>query len=267
MKPDIFIAKIKRKGRYDMKEQIYTIPLNEAYDKNCGCPLCYLEKKLEKEGIDYALGAAMMEPDYRTDSNKTGYCRNHFTMMFAKPNKLSLALVLDTHLEEIRNSLAKMDKRAQALGEEKGGIFKKSSADSFIEEAVAKLGEIEDGCMICKKINHTMERYADVLLYLWDNDEKFREKFDRSSGLCIPHSRLLLKNVKKSLPEKSAKRFISALWKKQTEEMSKLQEDIHKFTLKFDYRNKDMPWGTAQDAPVRTINRIAGSIEELEDEE
>ena len=32
-----------------MKEQIYTIPVNEVYDTDCECPLCELEKKLEKE--------------------------------------------------------------------------------------------------------------------------------------------------------------------------------------------------------------------------
>ena len=41
-----------------------------------------------------------------------------------------------------------------------------------------------------------------------------------------------------------------------------MQEDIHKFTLKFDYRFKDMDWGTAYDAPIRTIEKIAGYITE-----
>ena len=31
-----------------VKEQIYTIPVNEVYDTDCECPLCELEKKLEK---------------------------------------------------------------------------------------------------------------------------------------------------------------------------------------------------------------------------
>ena len=55
-----------------MKEQIYTIPVNEVYDTDCECPLCELEKKLEKETLDYALGAAMMEPEFRMESNEKG---------------------------------------------------------------------------------------------------------------------------------------------------------------------------------------------------
>lgn len=86
-----------------MKEKIYTIPVNEAYDKDCECPLCELERSLENEAVKYSLGAAMMEPDYRTESNEKGYCRRHFDMMFSSPNKLPLALILDTHLDELRN--------------------------------------------------------------------------------------------------------------------------------------------------------------------
>ena len=88
-----------------LKEQIYTIPVNEAYDTDCECPLCELQKKLELETLDYTLGAAMMEPDFRENSNKTGFCRHHFSILFDMPNKLPLALVLDTHLEEIREQL------------------------------------------------------------------------------------------------------------------------------------------------------------------
>ncbi len=243
-----------------MKEQIYTIPVSEAYDKECECPLCELEKKLENEGISYALGAAMMEPDYRVASNAKGYCKKHFSMMFDRPNKLSLALVLDTHLEEIRKSLAKLDKKAEALKNAGGGFLKKSPISAFAAEADKVMDGIEQGCMVCDKINFTMERYADVLLYMWANDENFRRKFDKSKGLCIPHSRLLLRMAEKSLGAKDASAFAAALWEKQSKELSRIQDDIHRFTLKFDYRNKDMEWGDSKDAPVRTIGKIAGDI-------
>ena len=80
-----------------MKEKIYTIPINEAFDEDCSCPLCFIEKRLEQEAVDYELGPAMMEPDHRELSNEKGYCRRHLEMMFKSPNKLPLALILDTH--------------------------------------------------------------------------------------------------------------------------------------------------------------------------
>lgn len=243
-----------------MKEKIYTIPVNEAYDIDCECPLCELEKKLEEEGIQYALGAAMMEPDYRIESNEKGYCNRHFSMMFASPNKLPLALVLDTHLNEIRTKLSKMEKQARTLENERSGLFKKSSAEKVAGDVTELLEKTESQCMICEKINHTMERYIDVLLYMWSTDDEFKAKFERSKGVCLKHFNMLAKYCTKSIKGDKAGKFLASLINKENEELKRIQDDIHKFTLKFDYRNKDMEWGTAKDAPIRTIEKIAGYV-------
>ena len=248
-----------------MKEKIYTIPVNEAYDKDCECPLCELERKLEEEGIQYALGAAMMEPDYRIESNAKGYCRRHFSMMFAAPNKLPLALILDTHLNELRSKLKKLEKSTKSLETEHAGLFKKNSAGKASEEISEMLEKTEKSCMICEKMEHTMVRYIDVLLYMWANDDAFKEKFDKSKGVCLRHFKMLAENCTKSIKGDKAGQFLAALIKKENAELDRIQEDIHKFTLKFDYRNKDMEWGTAKDAPVRTIEKIAGYITESEE--
>ncbi len=243
-----------------MKEKIYTIPVNEAYDLDCECPLCELEKKLEAESVEYALGAAMMEPDFRIESNEKGYCNHHFRLMFGAQNKLPLALVLDTHLDELRKKLEKLKKTAASLENEKGGLFKKNS-DKAIAEISEILAKNEKSCMVCEKVNHTVERYIDVLLYMWANDEEFRAKFERSKGVCLKHFKMLADNCTKSIKGDKASKFIGTLINKEITELSRIQEDIHKFTLKFDYRNKDMEWGTAKDAPIRTIEKIAGYID------
>lgn len=240
-----------------MKEKIYTIPVNEAYDTDCECPLCFLEKNLETEAVDYALGAAMMEPDYRVESNSTGYCSKHFSQMFARPNKLALALVLDTHLEETRKKIKKLEKSAKV----KPSLFKKGSEKS---ELSLYLDKLNCSCMVCNKISHTMERYIDVLLYMWATDDEFKKKFNNSKGVCLKHMNMLIDGAPKSLKTSDANEFIDNLCTKQLSELERIQKDIHKFTLKFDYRNADMEWGTAKDAPIRTIEKIAGNCEKHE---
>ena len=64
-----------------MKEKIYTIPLSEAYEEDSECPFCKIERRLEAEAVEYALGASMMEPDSRVESNEKGFCRRHFEQM------------------------------------------------------------------------------------------------------------------------------------------------------------------------------------------
>lgn len=249
-----------------MKEQIYTIPVNEAYDRDDECPLCELEKKLEYDAVKYALGAAMMEPDFRIESNEKGYCNRHFSQMFDAKNKLPLALVLETHLGELRKKIEKLEKTAKSLEAEKGGLFKKNGSDKAIAEISEILGKTEKTCMVCEKVNHTMERYIDVLLYMWVNDEKFKEKFDRSRGVCLKHFKALAEAAPKSIKGESGK-FIGTLINKEIKELNRIQEDIHKFTLKFDYRNRDMDLGEAIDAPIRTIEKISGYITPYEDNE
>ncbi len=221
-----------------MKEQIYTIPINEAFDEICECPLCVIERRLEEEAVEYELGPAMMEPDHREESNKKGYCRRHLEMMFESSNKLSLALILDTHLQEVRNKISE-------LPTEKKGLFKKEKPT--IKETV-------DSCMVCEKINKTMERYCDVLAAMWKDEEDFRRKFDNSKGFCLPHFEMLLKHGNGE--------FLKALIGKEEQELKRINDDIHKFTLKFDYRNRDMDWGTAKDAPIRCVEKVVGYIKE-----
>lgn len=244
-----------------MKETIYTIPVNEAYATDCECPLCELERKLETEAVEYSLGPAMMEPDFRTESNEKGYCNKHFKMMFQSPNKLPLALVLDTHLDEVRNKLDALKNTAENALTEKRGMFKKGSTADVTEEASQLLSKLFCNCMVCEKVNHTMERYVDVLLYMWATDDEFKAKFDRSKGVCLKHLKMLTEGAKTSLKAKDKNPFLATLLKKECSELSRIQEDIHKFTLKFDYRNADMEWGTAKDAPERTIEKLSGYME------
>ncbi len=249
-----------------MKEKIYTIPVNEAYAGNHACPLCYLADRLEKEAVDYALGAAMMEPDYRIQSNEKGFCQKHFSMLFQNPNKLSLGLILDTHLEAIRKKINVYEKEAVSGAREKSGLFKKSGSAAFAGRLAEDLSKLSGACVICESIDHTMERYIDVLFYLWDNDPVFREKFNASKGVCLPHLETLLRTAPKYLNRQKTCQFIAELFALEQAQLADLQADIHKFTLKFDYRNQDMEWGTAKDAPIRTVEKIAGSIRHSLDE-
>lgn len=48
----------------------------------------------------------MMEPDIRQRTNAEGFCATHYHMMFERKNRLGLALILESHLEEVRKGQA-----------------------------------------------------------------------------------------------------------------------------------------------------------------
>ena len=85
-----------------MQDSIYTIPISEVFEPKDGCPICRMRDMLETRGIDYIMGAAMMEPDVRIETNRLGFCKLHYDKMLQQKNRLSLALMLESHLKEIQ---------------------------------------------------------------------------------------------------------------------------------------------------------------------
>lgn len=40
-----------------MKEQLYTIPLNDAVNAQDECPFCFIERNIEQDLLDFVLGS------------------------------------------------------------------------------------------------------------------------------------------------------------------------------------------------------------------
>lgn len=54
---------------------------------------------VEEHICEYIMGAAMMEPDVRQDTNRLGFCFTHYQQLMMQNNRLSLGLMLNSHLE------------------------------------------------------------------------------------------------------------------------------------------------------------------------
>ena len=50
-----------------MKEQLYTIPLNDAVNAQDECPFCFIHRSIEQDLLDFVLGSgsSYMEADIR----------------------------------------------------------------------------------------------------------------------------------------------------------------------------------------------------------
>ena len=207
-----------------MKEHIYSIPLTEALEKKCGCILCILEEQFEEQAAEYFLGASMMEPDAREITNEKGFCRRHLKMLFGKQNRLSLALTLETHVNELSK---KVDVK------KKTKLFSKETTSQLTSENIFALA---GSCALCDKLNYQIESAAGNLAYLWGKNKDFKKMFEESDGLCLEHSALAVKMCENELSGKKKEQFISLIVEKEKESLSKLYKDLHGFTLSFDYR-------------------------------
>ena len=87
-----------------MKYELQTIPIWKAYNSGEDCPLCHLEGTLEEDYQRFFLGNSVMAPDIRVEVNAKGFCRHHYRLLYRGENKLGLALLAQTRLEERRRT-------------------------------------------------------------------------------------------------------------------------------------------------------------------
>lgn len=253
-----------------MKEKIYTIPVTDAFREESECPLCILEKKLEDEYVNYFLGPSLMEPDSRIETNNKGFCRRHFELLYNKQeNRLGLGLIIDTHLREQNSKMKKTyDSKINAIKKDSEISLlknisnkissKQTETEKLVDEVLQELTNLENKCAICSKLDYTMDRYIDVILYLWFKEEDFRNLFNNKKGFCLKHLKLLLEGTKKYLNSKEMAIFIQNLLDLQLKNMERIQQEVNWFTKKFDYRYNDAPWGNSRDAVPRSIQKIVG---------
>ncbi len=247
-----------------MQYHIDTIPVWDAVKLNGECPLCALKRRIELLDIQRFLGASVMEPDTRIRVNQRGFCGHHLKQLFAEKNRLGLALMLHTHMKETEKAVESILSKAKELEKQTGGIaFKRlfrgnGSSQTPLQETAQMLEGTASSCVLCDSIKDNMNRYVYTMLYLWERDKDFRKAFSQSKGVCIPHGAQLLSMAEESLPARELAPFIETLSNLITSNLNRIEQEVEWFTLKFDYRNQEKPWGTSRDAVERAINKLRG---------
>ena len=213
-----------------LPEKIFTIPINEAFDRYEGCPLCRLRTALEETTLSYVLGPAMMEPDVRIKMNETGFCREHSAALRQMKNKLPLALVMQSHL-------ASVDELYSVPLSRKKKLFS-SSVDS---DGGDGLRELSESCFVCSRVRDTERRYYSNVAYLWDSDEAFRAKLKKQPYFCVTHSAGVLRAAKHELSADKYETLYAALCELERARLDEIRAGIDEFVLSFDHRNADIP--------------------------
>ena len=221
-----------------MRESILTIPINEIFEPKEGCPVCRMRDILEKRTVEYIMGAAMMEPDVRIETNKLGFCYTHFSQMLKQKNRLSLALMLQTHIETLnRDALAK-----------------RSILEPRAKKQKSLLKQTES-CFVCSKVEWAMQRLLTTVFDMYQNSRDFRALFAEQEYLCLPHCELLCREAEENMDKRTRPDLEDACLKLASEYSKTLYEDVTHFCNMFDYRNSgaDADWGNSRDSIERAI--------------
>ena len=203
-----------------MRESILTIPINEVFEPRKGCPICAMRNTVEEHISEYIMGAAMMEPDVRRETNALGCCQYHFNGLLRQNNRLSLGLMLNTHLAEIRTEIF----------EKKKTLFTKTNK-------AKKCSEIDETCFVCSKVDWGVSHMLETFFKMFKTDEGFRRLYSQQEYICIPHYTMLMNNAALTLKKDELKAFEEASDKLVGDYLKTLNADVGEFCDSFDYRN------------------------------
>ena len=207
-----------------MRYHIDTIPVWDAMKLEGECPLCALERKTELGEAERYLGASVMEPDVRVKVNDRGFCRKHHAMLYGMSNRLGHALMLESHTIELREKLAKVSEKLSksadqlknaGIGDKLGGKTK-AATDEILKQAKA-VEEMAGSCLMCDTIAENMRRYLHTFFHLYQHDGEFRNRFEKSKGLCLPHLGKLLEAATQELGAKELGQFVETVTRLEKE--------------------------------------------------
>ncbi len=201
-----------------MRDDICTIPVSEVFEEVDGCPICRMRDTVEKRIVEYILGDAMMEPDVRIETNKVGFCEQHYNQMLSGRGRLQLALMLQTHIDEINNNV--LTKNILISSSKKG----------------EKAAKITDSCFICDKIEYGISRMIDTIYRTYENERDFRELFDKQECFCLPHYERLISGIDKKKMKHYGSEMAKSLTRITKDYSKNLYDNISEYCKIYDYR-------------------------------
>lgn len=250
-----------------MEDNIYTIPLTDAFHSGDECPFCFIHKNLQDDAIDFMLGSAYMADNIREETNRLGFCGDHYTLLYHHGNRLGLAMMLHTHLLELKEGLEPLLKgnNPKALSS-KVSVFSKilsskpspskTDASNNISNFIYKN---DANCYICNKIKKDMDRYLDTFFFIWKRNPSFTNLVQACKGFCLPHFAALLHMAPSKLSSQTLQDFYELVIPLTSDNINRIEEELSWFIDKFDYRNKNASWKNSKDAVPRSIEKLAGT--------
>ena len=239
-----------------MREQIDTIPVNEAFEAGDECPFCWLERMSEQKSIRYILGpgASYMEPDVRGMTDAKGFCREHTKKMYDFGNALGNALIMQTYMAGLIEEFDREAAGFQAPPPKKLFGKKQPQEENGLLEAQRAR---QSTCCLCDRLEYHMGRYFHTFFVLLKEPE-FREKVAHSKGFCMRHFAKLLELAKEDLPNGQREWFYSTVIPLTRENLVRVKEDLDHFVSMFDYRSAGKDWKNSRDAVSRSMQKLRG---------
>ncbi len=236
-----------------MKEKLYAIPVNDAFNVTSECPVCVMYNQLETNAIDYTMGPSYMEDDIRAQTDESGFCQKHTKMLYDKENRLGMALVLNTHIANTTKKIQELSKNKP----KKTSFLSKAPSESPLLDYIQKLNQ---SCFVCNRIDNVFNRYIDTIFHLYKTDTTFKDKYNSCNGFCTCHYGTLMSKAPSSLSGNTLDTFIDTTNDLYIKNMERVNEDLTWFINKFDHKYANEPWKNSKDSIPRAITKTNSII-------
>ncbi len=227
-------------------ETIDTAVILRAYEEAEGCPHCHYEEGADAYEIDRLLDGGMMVWDIRQETDKRGFCFDHYQKLLLGRNRFSVAVMIESHLREIQNVYLKKPVY-------KSGMLDKTGAGGIINQ----LGE---DCYLCHRMDKVMNNFEEGVVHLWKKREDFRELMQKNGKLCMRHYGRLLSVCERELDSRSGKAMAVFLFELMRKQLDGLANEAKFYCSRFDYRvtGAEKDFGTSADVLERVTNFLTG---------
>lgn len=199
------------------------IALEEALREG-GCALCWLAHRYLLRRVDTLLNEHVTDPQWRQSlRDGNGFCAYHAHLMLERASVLSLAIIAEdvlTHTPVV---------------------------------APTKRKGCEWRCQLCEAQARDVAQMATLLAQLLRQAE-WRERYEASTGLCLPHLRQVLQHAS---PE--AQKWLIA---NENGRWQTLCQQLHEVIRKHDYRFQHEPWGEEAGSWRQAIRKLYGVFPE-----
>ncbi len=221
-----------------MAYHIDTGLIKEKFKVDCECPLCEIQKIVEEQFLHEFLNDAVMEDNTRIKVGRNGFCAKHFDMMFSRPNKLSVALQIQTRV----NLLEK--------------YFEHFKSASKAKKMAKEIEKSQDSCVICSLVQESMVKYYKTIAQMFEREKDFFKTLLSTKGFCFHHYAQLLKYSNHAGFLKND--YVSVISGVQERNLKRLKDELKTFCDSHDYRNAGKPLGSAETALPRMREKFYG---------
>jgi hypothetical protein len=217
-----------------------------------GCPLCRLVQSAVERSLTHLFYESVTDPAIRHRLRRSlGFCKRHAWLLVDARIGDALGMAIIYH--DLLGSLLKHLPQDPDLSVQKTPVRLWHRLPSSLKTLLGQALEVlspRHPCPACEQ-EDSSQRAAVAVLASALNAPTFVEAFKVSGGLCLPHLRQVLEEIRDPLA-------LEILLTTSRDKLSALHLELAEIIRKNDYRNRDEAFGPEGDAWKRVVAVVVG---------